>query len=91
MTDRMEWDEEKRAGNLGKHKVDFKAIQDFEWDAVLTREDSRGQYGEARFVSIGPINGRLHVAVWTARNDTVRLISLRKANKREVKLYGSQT
>lgn len=87
MTSEFEWDVSKRAENLRKHKVDFAAIASFDWESALTREDVRGDYREARFVSIGEIGGRPHVAVWTARGGAVRLISLRKANAREVKRY----
>lgn len=87
----FEWDEEKRAANREKHGVDFEAIDGFDWDAAFTREDERGAYGEARFVSVAPIDGRLHVAVWTMRADSVRLISLRKANARESKNYAEAT
>ena len=44
-------------------------------------------YGELRVVSAGYIGGRLHLVVWTARGDTRRIISLRKANDREEKAY----
>ena len=47
----------------------------------------RTDYGEARFVSLVPIHGRLCVVAWCMRGDTLRVISLRKANQREVKLY----
>jgi hypothetical protein len=60
---------------------------DFDWGNALVAPDDRRDYGEERFVSIGPINGRLHVLIFTARDATVRVISLRKANKREVKQY----
>ncbi len=48
-----EWDEDKRAANIEKHGVDFAAVLEFEWDAALTAEDGRQDYGEARSVSIG--------------------------------------
>lgn len=84
-----QWDEAKRASNLRKHQVDFALIEQFDWDNALTREDTRLDYHEARYVSIGPIDARLYVAVWTARGNACRLISLRKANDREVKCYES--
>lgn len=83
----IEWDSTKRIANAEKHGVDFAAIEGFQWDAVLTVEDTRGEHGEPRFVSISLIGDRHYVAVWTWRGDTIRLISLRKANKREVRIY----
>lgn len=82
-----EWDEDKRAANLEKHGVDFSAALEFEWDTALTADDARQDYGEPRFVSIGFIGPRLHVLVWTPRGEQFRVISLRKANAREVKRY----
>jgi Uncharacterized protein conserved in bacteria len=82
-----EWDEDKRAANLEKHGVDFTAALEFEWDTALTADDARQDYGEPCFVSIGFIGSRLHVLVWTPRGERFRVISLRKANAREVKRY----
>ena len=81
------WDENKRSKNLAKHGVDFADAIGFEWGAALTAPDARQAYGEERFVSIGFVGPRLHVLVWTMRNDEVRFISFRKANKREVRCY----
>lgn len=82
-----EWDEQKRAANKARHRVDFLVVVNFDWDNALVAPDDRREYGEERFVSIGPIDGRLHVLIFTPRDATVRVISLRKANKREVKQY----
>ncbi len=84
----IEWDEAKRRLNLDKHGVDFAGMDGFDWDKAVTREDARGEYGERRFVSVGWIGSRLHVCVWTYREEAFRLISLRKANDRERKRYG---
>lgn len=83
----FEWDDEKRTRNLEKHEVDFGSFAMFDWDTALTLEDERFTYGERRYVSIGKIANRIFVAVWTERSSNLRLISLRKANKREVRRY----
>ncbi|MBI1207218.1 MAG: BrnT family toxin [Azospirillum sp.] len=83
----LSWDEAKRAANLAKHGVDFAAAGAFEWNTALTRADERQRYGEPRFVSIGFIGPRLHVLVWTPRQDGYRIISLHKANRREIRRY----
>ncbi|WP_245294881.1 BrnT family toxin [Rhizobium rhizosphaerae] len=49
--------------------------------------DSREDYGEHRFVSLGKIRERLHVMCWTMRGSKMRIISLRKANEREQKIF----
>ncbi|RMH59151.1 MAG: BrnT family toxin [Zetaproteobacteria bacterium] len=82
-----EWDERKRRANLAKHGVDFTDAVAFVWPLAFTSLDARRDYGEPRYVSIGPVNGRLHVMVWTPRGGKVRVIGLRKANRREERWY----
>ena len=88
---RYEWDKAKRAENIAKHGVDFAEAKDFDWDAALAARDTRRDYGEVRYRAIGPIGPRLYVMAFTARRGTVRIISPRKANPREVKGYGEKT
>ena len=56
--------------------------------ATLTVEDDRQDYGEARFITIGFLDAATVVLVWTPRDDACRIISMRKANERERRLYG---
>lgn len=60
----------------------------FEWDSAVVVPDTRHYYGEPRFVSYGYIDERLMVLVFTARAGAIRLISLHKANHREVQRMG---
>lgn len=83
----FEWDDDKAAQNLARHGVGFDAIRAFDWETCHTDEDRRVAYGEARLISLGLIRDRLHVAIWTVRGARCRLISLRKANQREVRYY----
>ena len=53
-----------------------------------TIADDRTDYGEIRFITIGRLDGRMVVMVWTRRGATRRIISLRKANAREQSFYG---
>ncbi|MCW5697478.1 MAG: BrnT family toxin [Bauldia sp.] len=78
-----EWDPVKAAGNLAKHGVAFEQTQGFGWEEATTTEDARRNYGESRFIAVGPIEGRLHVLVYTRRGDRIRVIGLRRANDRE--------
>ena len=55
--------------------------------ATLTVEDDRQVYGENRFITIGLLDDRMVILVWTLRNDRHRIISMRKANEREQALY----
>ena len=57
---------------------------------VVEFEDTRFDYGERRLVCFGPVAGRLHVCVYTLRDDGPRIISVRKANERECKRYGGE-
>lgn len=79
-----DWDEPKRQANLAKHGVDFVDVWLINWASAKTQPDLRHDYGEQRFRVLGLIGERLHVAIYTPRGDSQRLISLRKANTREV-------
>ncbi|MEM6635990.1 MAG: BrnT family toxin [Pseudomonadota bacterium] len=84
---RYEWNGKKRLLNLAHHRVDFEAINYFDWETADVVRDQRRDYGEERFVGTGVIENRVHIAVFTIRAGRVRLISLRKANRREVLAY----
>jgi uncharacterized DUF497 family protein len=83
------WDETKRTSNRRKHAVDFASIADFELETAVTTKDDRKNYGEDRFRAIGLINARLHVLVFTPRGGLYRVISLRKANAKEIENYAA--
>jgi uncharacterized DUF497 family protein len=83
----LEWDEEKRRRNLLERGLDFADVARFAPESVRTDADTRRDYGEPRFNSIGYLDGRLHSFCWTPRNGKVRVISLRKANARERESY----
>ncbi len=86
-----EWDENKRIANIARNKVDFVSAVDFQWDTALETVDDRFDYGEERWVVLGFIGNRLHVMVCTFRHQNIRIISLRKANKRERIYYENKT
>jgi uncharacterized protein len=56
----------------------------------LTRIDDRRDYGELRFISVGRLEGRIVIIVWTPRGRARRVISMRKANEREIKRLAPQ-
>lgn len=84
---RIEFDCKKDESNQDKHGVSLSLAESLDWDRTLVRPDSRREYGELRQIGIGPIGPRLHVIVFTQRGEAIRVISLRKANSREVALY----
>jgi uncharacterized DUF497 family protein len=65
----------------------FESVSRLDWPGALEVEDTRFDYGERRWRAIGKIDGRLHVVVYAIRDDTIRVISLRKANPREARLH----
>lgn len=84
----FEWDEAKSEACFRNRGFDFAYVAfAFADPDRMVRQDSRYSYGEDRYQLIGRIEGRLFVLVYTPRNDVMRIISARKANQREVKLY----
>ena len=90
----FEWDENKRKKNLAKHGLDFWfAVDIFEDANRIEYPDERKDYGENRMIIIGKITKGIFsseiilCAVYTDRNGKTRIISARKANKKEKKLY----
>ena len=85
---RIEFDEAKRAATLKARGLDMARAPLVFAGATLTVEDDRHDYGEVRYITIGFLDDTMVVIVWTRRNDTHRIISLRRANERERRLYG---
>ena len=84
------WSERKRAINLKEHGLDFiDAPRVFE-GTTYTLEDDRFAYGEQRFETLGMLAGVPVSLVHTENDDEIRIISFRKATKREASLYYSQ-
>lgn len=86
----IDYDQNKNQSNINKHNIDFEQAHYFDWDSSITEVDSRQDYGETRLNTLGFLNGRLHLMTFTIRGNVIRVISLRKANKREIKHYESQ-
>lgn len=85
-----EWDERKRQANVKKHGIDFTDVLElFDGDVVLL-PDERFDYGEPRFIAIGILKSLVVVVAYTERNETIRIISARKATKNEQTYYFQQ-
>jgi uncharacterized DUF497 family protein len=84
---KIEYDPVKSENNEKERGIPFSAAADFEWDLALLAEDDRKDYGEIRIRAFGFINARLHALVFTPITGGIRVISLRKANKREAINY----
>lgn len=84
----FEWDEQKNEINIYTHGFDFTDAHRIFDLPILEDLDERNDYGEDRWIGIGILDGRVVVVVYTAPNqETVRIISLRKALSHERKRY----
>ena len=81
----IEFDDAKDERNQRLRGISLALAAEFDFEEAIEVEQLVD--GEQRFFALGPINGRIHALVYTLRGDTVRVISLRKANKREVRRY----
>lgn len=80
-------DPAKNDRNVAERGIGFEQAKTFEFETAMVATDDRKEYGEVREVAFGLIGSRLHVLVFTMRGNTCHVISLRKANNREVKAY----
>jgi uncharacterized DUF497 family protein len=83
----IDFDPRKNERNIRERQLSFEAASRFVFDQALIYVDSRHDYGEVRYVAIGPLDTRIHVMCFTETNNGIRVISLRKANDREVARY----
>lgn len=84
----FEWDDAKNRANIRKHGFDFADAEDMFRGFLLVRPDEREDYGEERWIGIGMIRGRVAFIAFAApAQDTVRVISLIKANREEQSEY----
>jgi hypothetical protein len=84
----ISFDAAKGEKNVLARGIPFDLAAEFAWDSALI--DLRKDYGERRFQALGLIGDRLHMMVFTPRANKAHVISLRKADKREVKRYEAQ-
>jgi uncharacterized DUF497 family protein len=82
-----DFDPAKDATNLSKHGLSLAAASELSWDAALVRIDNRTDYGEVRMVALAPIGDMLFYVAFVDREPTRRIISLRRANRREISHY----
>jgi uncharacterized DUF497 family protein len=83
----VEFDAAKRDATFEVKGLDMARAGEAFAGATLTVEDDRQDYGEDRFITIGFLDERMVIPVWTSRNGARRVISMRKANEREQALY----
>ena len=84
---RFEWDEDKRKTNLSTHGFDLADAGEVFESETTTIEDDRFDYGEIRYVSFGMLKEFVVAIVFTESNELIRVISIRRATKKEENEY----
>ncbi|MEY3944771.1 MAG: hypothetical protein RL697_784 [Pseudomonadota bacterium] len=84
---RIEFDPVKDARNLEKHGVSLVMASELDWEAALVWLDDRFEYGELRMIALAPKTETVYFVAYVDRPEARRIISLRRANRREVKHY----
>ncbi len=82
-----EWDEKKRRSNLAKHKVDFNHVVSMFDGQIVEWPQRRRDYGEDRFAALGIVEDLIFYVVYTWRGDRRRIITARRAGRRERERY----
>ena len=83
----FEFDAVKNAANVRRHGISFERFAEMDFEKATSVEDLRQDYGERRFRVFVYIDRLLHAAVVTPRGEKTRVISLRRANRREERDY----
>lgn len=84
---RIEFDPAKDISNQTKHGVSLSLATELDWEAALVWIDERFEYGETRIIALAPKTEILYYVAFVDRGNVRRVISLRRANRREVKYY----
>ncbi|MFO1292016.1 MAG: BrnT family toxin [Rubrivivax sp.] len=83
----IDFDRAKDEINRGKHGLSLALARELDWDNALVWADERQDYGELRMIALAPTTGVLYYVAFVDRGRVRRVISLRRANRREVKHY----
>jgi uncharacterized DUF497 family protein len=83
----IEFDPIKDAANRVKHGVSLALAGELDWEAALVWIDERFEYDEVRMIALAPKIEILYYVAFLDRGEVRRIISLRRANRREVKYY----
>jgi uncharacterized DUF497 family protein len=84
---RIEFDPAKNEANQAKHGVSLLMAVELDWEVALVWVDDRFEYNEMRMIALAPNTGVLYCVAFVDRGNVRRIISLRRANRREVKHY----
>jgi len=84
---KITYDPAKNSRNIDNRGLSFDEVANFDFETAICWEDTRKDYGEIRYCVLGRVADRVHALVYTRIDGGIRVISFRKANKREVKIY----
>lgn len=84
---RIEFDTAKDASNRARHGVSLALAERLDWESALVWVDTRFDYSELRMIALAPQDSILYYVAFVERGDARRIISLRRATRREVKHY----
>ncbi len=84
---KIEFDENKSRRNADERDLPFDKVVEFDWQTALVYPDERFLYPELRYAALGFVGMRLHFLCYTPITEGVRVISFRKANRREIIHY----
>jgi uncharacterized DUF497 family protein len=87
---KITYDPAKRDWNLRERGLDFEQAAQVFAGPTFDQADNRQDYGEIRIVTVGRLDARMVVVVWTPRGEARHVISMRKANEREKARYGDR-
>jgi uncharacterized DUF497 family protein len=88
---KIDFDPIKSEQNIRLRSLSFDRAGDFDWKTAIYYEDNRMDYPEDRIIALGFLGVRLHVICFTPIDGGVRIISFRKANRREVRCHEEET
>ena len=88
---KLSYDSAKNDSNITKHGLSLSEANLIDWDSAISWVDHRKNYGEERRVALALIKKRLYCVVYVDLKMSIRIISLRKANNREMNIYEEKT
>ena len=83
----VEFDPAKEEANVAKHGVSLSLAEKLDWNSALVWLDDRAEYDELRMIALAPETNTLYYVAFVDRGEVCRIISLRRAERREVKHY----
>ena len=87
----VSFDPAKDERNIRERGLSFELAAELDFETALFQPDTRRDYGEQRVRALGRLNGRVYALVFVETPKGIRVISFRKANPREVRIYEQET